>query len=138
MSFTIVDTRHSASEVVRALGHSINGRGIAQAREYLISNDVDISHWTKNESTILKITKVCSISFVKPKYNETVTCGYSYANTYFRSEKDNPNWKDNAIISYREKALNYYGRYCNKCGYSEESALVVHHKDSNRQNNISK
>lgn len=134
----LVDSSTSASDIVRALGHSVNGRRIAQTKEFMISNDIDISHWTANGRKIVYITKecpVCKVSFTKPKYNETLTCGYSCANTYFRSGTSNPNWKEGSK-SYRVKALAEYGELCNRCGYSNIHALVVHHKDRNRNNNI--
>lgn len=137
--FSIVDNSKSASDIVRSMGHTINGRRITQTKKFLISNDIDITHWSKNGKVNTYITKecpVCNIKFTKPRHKETATCGYSCSNTYFRSGIHNPNWKDNADTSYRKKALSHYGTLCNKCGYNANIlALEVHHKDKDRTNN---
>jgi hypothetical protein len=39
-------------------------------------------------------------------------------------------------VTYRSKALHFYGESCNRCGYELiEKMLDVHHKDGNRSNN---
>lgn len=39
---------------------------------------------------------------------------------------------------YRQIAFRHHGKKCNRCGYDRyESVLQVHHKDRNRQNNLS-
>ena len=38
--------------------------------------------------------------------------------------------------NYRDRALKYYGAVCNRCSYDTNvAAIVVHHKDHNRQHN---
>jgi hypothetical protein len=46
-----------------------------------------------------------------------------------------PSHYGTGLSSYRLKALNYYGSFCSRCGYSNIFALEVHHKDRNRENN---
>lgn len=44
--------------------------------------------------------------------------------------------KGSGIYSYRDIAFTTYGKVCNRCNYSiNEAALVVHHKDHDRNNN---
>ncbi len=47
-------------------------------------------------------------------------------------------WPDHygsGINNYREKALKYYPNKCTDCDFDDIRALVVHHRDHNRDNN---
>ena len=40
------------------------------------------------------------------------------------------------VTDYRSRALKHYGRFCAKCGYTEDVRMIdVHHTDRNRRNN---
>lgn len=41
-----------------------------------------------------------------------------------------------SIISYRRRAIRFYGAVCSECGYSDDSRMLdAHHLDGNRKNN---
>lgn len=44
-----------------------------------------------------------------------------------------PNHYDTGIPDYRQLGIEYYGKSCLRCGF--DKAVVVHHRDRNRQNN---
>lgn len=134
---------YSVTEVLKKAGYEskTNGRLIKEAREFLISKGLDISHFTGNGSKpakiIQKICPVCRKEFKLKwslKAEKQVTCSYSCSNTFFRSGINNPNYKSGS--NYRQVALNTLGKKCANCGYSaDEDALEVHHIDKNRDNN---
>lgn len=138
--YEIADKVYSATDIVKYLGYSANGKRISDVNFIVGKHDIDTSHWTPNGKpkvqSVSKICPVCGEAFSFFEREPRTTCSYSCANTLFRSGKDNPNWKDNSDYSYRIKALKHYGCKCTKCGYSENKvALAVHHKDRNRFNN---
>lgn len=59
-----------------------------------------------------------------------VTCSYSCSNTYFRSGKNNPNWKDE---TYRTTCWAHHPKKCIICG--EEKIVAVHHYNENHDDN---
>lgn len=73
--------------------------------------------------------KICPVCFIKFK-GTSVTCSHSCSNTYFRSGKNNPNWKDE---SYRSTCFSFHKKECIICG--EENIVAVHHLDEDRSNN---
>ena len=63
-----------------------------------------------------------------------VTCGNSCANTYFRSGKDNPNYKqDIDLKDYRIVCFRYHKKECVIC--KEDKIVEVHHSDEDHTNN---
>lgn len=138
--FQYVDDSLAVSQVLNKLGFSNKGQYVKIVREFLLENDIDISHFTPNGTPkARKITKTCPCCFneftTEPRaVKEKIVCSLACSNTYFRSGKDHGNWLG-GTSSYRKKALYFYGSTCCKCGYSNEGALEVHHKDKNRENN---
>ena len=138
-NFIEIDNYSSITELLLSLGicsTKPNGRRISEAKNVLIELGFDISHFSKNgkkpATLIHKVCPVCGNSFSYPSYSrEKTTCGYACSNTYFRSGKDNPNYKTG--YSYRKIAIHEYGDKCYICG--EDIVVEVHHKDSNRGNN---
>lgn len=63
-------------------------------------------------------------------YRKNVTCSHECANTHFRSNENNPNWKES---SYKSTCFLYHERCCVICG--EANVVEVHHFDENNQNN---
>lgn len=59
-----------------------------------------------------------------------VTCSYSCSNTYFRSGKNNGNWKDD---SYQSTCFFHHGKKCLVCG--EEKIVAAHHVNGNHNDN---
>lgn len=130
----------SASKLLIILGYATSGRNIKTIREWLINNDISISHWTNNgmpkAQIISKTCPVCSKVFSGKYYDvkDQVTCSVGCANTFFRTNQDNPNYI-NGRSSYRKYALTKLGSECIECGYSNIDALEVHHIDKDRANN---
>ena len=59
-----------------------------------------------------------------------VTCSYSCSNTYFRSGKNNPNWKQD---TYQTTCFEAHGKKCIVCG--EEKIVAAHHVNENHSDN---
>lgn len=138
--YELADEAFSASDIIRKLGYSVSGNRTVLLKEIIVDNDIDTSHWrvngTKPSKQVTLNCPVCTKLFSFPEREPKTTCGYSCANTYFRSGKDHPNWKNGSLSTYRANALREYGCICSKCGYSENlAAIVVHHIDKNRENN---
>lgn len=57
------------------------------------------------------------------------------AQKYLKEIQPNHYGNGCGISGYRDKALNFYGEKCNRCGFNNKKALEVHHKDRNRKNN---
>ena len=137
----IIKNCHSYSDFARSLGLYNNGSGIRKAKKVIKENKLDISHFdyglskkTKYE-IIEKVCPVCKNKFEtrKGKRDEKHTCSHSCSNTYFRSGKDNPNWKENST-QYRTKCFEFHKKECVICG--ENKIIEVHHIDEDRDNNI--
>jgi hypothetical protein len=73
--------------------------------------------------------KKCKEEF-RPSYPEQLTCSYACSNSYFRSGKNNPNWKKS---KYRTTCFLYHKKKCVCC--SEKNVVTVHHHDENKKNN---
>lgn len=137
----IADDSLANKHVLTKLGFSSKGQYVTIVRKFLEENDVDTSHFTTNGlPKVFKILKYC-LCCNRPFHTESrdvkeqVTCSRACSNTYFRSGTANGNYVS-GLSSYRHIALKVYGCKCNRCGYSEnEAAIVVHHKDHNRDNN---
>lgn len=90
----------------------------------------------------MKITKTCPIcgncfeTKLGHKKEKTV-CSHSCANTYFRSGKLNPNYKNddelNGVASYVIICFRYHEKKCVCC--DEKNIVEVHHYDNNKKNN---
>lgn len=136
----LVDNSLAVRQVQRALGFSDKGQYTKIIREFLTSNDVDISHFTVNgiapAKQIEKQCLCCGISFLTEKRStrEQVVCSRACSNTYFRSGKNNGNFIDSPN-NYRNKAFKHYLPICVRCGVDNILALEVHHKDRDRSNN---
>lgn len=136
--FEYVDNSLAILQVLDKLGFSNKGQYGIIVRTFLLENDIDITHFTSNgRPKVQKQVKTCPCCFKEftsiNGSKNTVVCSRACSNTYFRSGEDNGNWKGG--VSYRKRALDFYGTVCCKCGYSNINALEVHHKDKNRENN---
>lgn len=135
-----VDNSLSAREVLSKLGYAGKGQYVTLLKSFLDLNEIVYTHWTSNgKPKLLTQKKNCincnSLFTINSNNKEQVTCSKGCSNTIFRSGKNNPNWIDGAG-SYRERAIRAFGCKCQKCGYDDhEAAIVVHHKDHNRENN---
>ena len=131
--FKFVDDSLATVQVLDKIGFSSKGQYVQIVRQFLLDNEIDISHFTPNGRPLVpKIKKtcpVCSSEFnTEPRpEGEQITCSRSCSNTYFRTKE--------GAFSYRERALKKYGAVCFSCGFTNLLALEVHHKDKNRDNN---
>lgn len=138
--FEYVDQSLASMQVLRKLGFSEKGQYNRIVKDFLIDNDIDISHFTARgvppPINLVKICICCGNEFtcIARKTKEQVTCSRACSNTYFRSGPNNGNFID-GHNNYRKKALDYYDKVCVRCGYSNELALEVHHKNKNRLDN---
>jgi hypothetical protein len=130
---------YSLSQFCRLLGYHVNGSGMRKAKKLIEDNNLDISHFDGNLKAKIKyelIEKecpVCGTKFItKGNSREKMTCSYSCSNTFFRSGKDNPNWKE-ISTQYRSKCFEYHKKECVIC--KEEKIVEVHHIDEDRSNN---
>jgi len=137
--YLIIDRVFSASDIVRLLGYTVSGDRTKNINEIVLQCDADTSHWRINGKKPVEIVKiecpVCGKLFSFPAYEPKTTCSHSCANTYFRSGKNHPNWKGEDSKSYRKKALDHYGTFCDECGITNTLVLDVHHKDKDKTNN---
>ncbi len=87
------------------------------------------------------LCKFCNKKFhVIPSQKWRKTCSYNCRNNYLWAQKE---YKEHMSLvhtehgenNYRQKALKFYGKVCQKCN-KKNGFFDVHHKDGNRRNNI--
>lgn len=61
---------------------------------------------------------------------KAITCSYACSNRYFRSGRNNPNWKDE---TYRTTCFEKHEKKCVVCG--EDKIVAVHHMNENKKDN---
>lgn len=131
----------SLTQFCKILNLHPNGYGMKKAKEIILQNGLNSNHFNKNLKAKIKyelIEKncpVCGVLFKTQKRGdrrEKKTCSYSCSNTFFRSGKDNPNWKE-VSTQYRTKCFEYHKKECVIC--KEEKIVEVHHIDEDRNNN---
>jgi hypothetical protein len=137
----VIKECYSYSDFCKELDVSINGREIKKVKKIIEDNNLDISHFNKGYSKrvikydrVIKACPVCENEFIalKGHKKEKTTCSHSCSNTFYRSGKDNPNWKEESN-QYRLKCFLYHEKKCVVC--SENKIVDVHHLDENRDNN---
>lgn len=88
---------------------------------------------------INKICPICGIEFTvsEAKKKNKTTCSHSCANTYFRSGKSNPNYKEDddlaGAVKYVRVCFRHHEKKCVCC--DESNVVEVHHYDGNKTNN---
>jgi len=88
---------------------------------------------------IIKVCPICDNEFETrlghPR--EKTVCSHSCANTYFRSGKLNPNYKNDdeltGVVKYVTICFRYHEKKCVCC--DEKNIVEVHHYDGNKENN---
>lgn len=89
-----------------------------------------------NRRKLPRVTKQCPVcekefeTFEDHHPKSKTTCSIACSNTYFRSGRNHPNWKED---SYRTTCFLHHERLCVVCG--EHRVVEVHHLDENRENN---
>lgn len=128
----------SLSDFIRNLNLCINGTTVKFIK--LKCKELNLSDKFERQCKYKKITKecpVCNKTFETKEGNrdEKYTCSYSCSNSYFRSGKNNGQYK-NSSSNYRNIAKNNLSKKCNRCSYNKYTeVLEVHHIDRNRSNN---
>ena len=137
----------SKSEVCRKLGQHVNGTGLRIVNTIVEKYGLDTSHFSMKAANnkfnrryelIEKICPVCNKKFLDKKDHERekTTCSHSCSNTYFRSGKNNPNWKEEISQTewgYRKACFLKWEKRCILCGF--DMVVEVHHLDENHFNN---
>lgn len=86
------------------------------------------------------ICALCQTSFIRSKSSESKS-GLRFCSRSCKDEGQKvkynlreiwPSHYGTAEIGYREKAISFYGRACNRCGF--DKVVAVHHKDHNHRN----
>lgn len=131
----VIDKCKTINEAIYSLYGYDNSNSRKKFFEYVVLNDIDISHLRKRKLRYerkIKECPICGIEFetIINHKHEKITCSHKCANTYFRSGKDNPNWKDS---TYRSTCFQYHKKECIICG--ENKIVAVHHYDENPKNN---
>jgi len=149
----IVKNSKSKSEICKKLGLSNGGstfkkiNNLATEFGYDMGKFKTIKNVIRKYELIIKICPICENDFETQKghKSEKITCSNSCANTYFRSGKDNPNFKDfdeydgenlrssHFSKKYRKLCFEHHEHKCCVCG--EDKLLDVHHFDENKKNN---
>ena len=131
----IIKESKTISEAIRNLFGYDNGKSRKKFYDLISEKNIDIKHLKvrlPKYETIKKNCPVCGNEFETKLGNkrEKTTCSYKCSNTFFRSGKLNPNWKDD---SYRSTCFEYHKKECVICG--ENKIVAVHHYDENHYNN---
>lgn len=142
---TIVKESVSKSEVCRKLGYTINASGLNKLKNLIDMYNTDISHFSHKAAVdkfnrkyeiIAKSCPVCGLLFETQlgHSREKQTCSHSCSNTFFRSGKNNPNWKDEkSEWGYRKVCFSVWKKKCILCEF--DMVVEVHHLDGNHNNN---
>lgn len=145
---TAVKKYQARAPILREFGWYDNGKTRQKLKNLIEKYDVDISHFdykkhlaTVNQKykRIKKVCPVCTQTFevLQNHPREKITCSYSCSNTYFRSGKNNPNWKTpdsrSQTTKHRVVCFLHHEKKCAICG--EEKIVAVHHYDKNNKNN---
>jgi len=134
----LVEKSDSYSELNRLLDWPVNGSSNIKLKKIILDNNIDISHFSRMKSRIIKYPKkakicpVCGKEFIERigSPREKKTCSHSCSNTFFKSGVNHPNWSDS---SYRSTCFVVHEKKCVVCG--EEKVIEVHHFDKNKANN---
>ena len=129
----IVKGSFSYSDVARSLYGFVNGTSLRKVRKVISEFSLDASHFDGGRMSrfrykpIEKTCPVCGKTFQERKGHpkERTTCSRACSNTFFRSGKNNPNWKDS---KYRSTCFAYHEKKCIIC--EEEKIVAVHHYEA--------
>lgn len=115
--------------------NSLSNLSLANIEKYSCkhcSKQVTLANSSRHENACNKNPKnfrecpVCK----KTHSKSGVTCSYSCSNKYFRSGKNNGNWKDDR---YQSTCFFHHGKKCLVCG--EEKIVAAHHVNGNHNDN---
>ncbi len=139
----------SKSDLCRRLNISTNGSGFEKidklSKEFEITLEFrkQRNHFLKYPNVIKKCP-ICNDDFETKSgsKSEKTTCSRACANTHFRSDVNNPNYKDIDDFDIKSRTFSKkYQQVCfkhheHKCVVCNENLLLdVHHYDGNKRNN---
>jgi len=135
METEIINSSQTKSEAIIKIFGYHNGTTQRKFEKLVKEKNINIEHFKRRPfkyKKIIKICPVCEKTFETQVGNreERTTCSYACANTYFRSGKNNPKWKDS---TYRTTCFSNHKKECIICG--ENKIVAVHHYDENNKNN---
>lgn len=138
----LVASSYTKTDVLRGLGWCMNGSQLAKVGRLIEHYQLDTSHFDryhyhKRYDIVERECPVCGAMFeVKSggKTSKQVTCSYACSNTYFRSGKDNPNYRNGGSIHTYRNIIDETS-HCIDCDENRRYLLRVHHIDGNRRNN---
>ena len=135
MGKNIIEKSETVADAIKKIYGYDNGRTRKKFFIFIDENNIDVSHLLKKKSKYIKVVKKCPVCGVEfettiNSKGEKTTCSYSCSNTFFRSGKNNPNWKDE---KYQTTCWAHHSKQCVICG--ESLVVAVHHYDGNHHNN---
>lgn len=136
-----IKNSETISDAIKLIYGFDNGTTRRKFNKLVKENNYDITHLRSRRlkhKVVIKECPVCGVEFETQigTKNEKSTCSYSCSNTYFRSGKNNPNWKlisDSKDRKYRDICFIYHNKECVVCG--EDKVVAVHHYDEDHNNN---
>jgi 5-methylcytosine-specific restriction endonuclease McrA len=132
---SIIQKSKTISEAIIGIYGYDNGKSRKKFFDLVNEKNIDITHLRKRKQLYERVVKKCPVcdtefeTIINHKHEKT-TCSYACANTYFRSGRFNPNWKDD---TYRTTCFHQHKKECVICG--EAKIVAVHHFDENHTNN---
>ena len=137
-----VKASKTLKQVVALLGYSDHSRNTSALRGYLVTNNIDFSHFSIGPSSKADwkvfTCPVCDLEFTQNVNSDKqkVTCSYSCANTYFRTGKSAGFYK-NGSSTYKKVCRSTCEKHnipfaCVVCGFAD--ILDVHHADMDKLN----
>lgn len=143
---SIIKASFSYSEMCRKLNWSVNSKNTRTLQKYIKDNKINVTHldpYKVNRDRKLytpteKNCPICSKVFIANvgQKREKTVCSRACSNTYFRSGKNNPNWKSpEDKKDYRSICFEAHKKECIVC--KENLIVAVHHYDENHDNNSS-
>lgn len=139
----VINNATSKSEICKIMNWSNGGKSFEKIDQLIAIHSLDVSFrksFRKSKYELIeKKCPVCDKNFSihKGQRKEKITCSHACSNTYFRSDKDHPNYKykkgKTPDASYRKICFEHHEKKCVVC--EEKTIVEVHHYDGNHDNN---
>jgi len=123
------------SQIVMNLDLPFNTIYTRYVREQIERLKLSTCHFgrKRKHTYVFRICPVCQTEFETPinHRDEKTTCSHKCANTYFRTGKNHPNYKDD--VKYQTLCWRYHKKECIICG--ENRVVAAHHYNENHHDN---
>lgn len=124
-----VDKSRSISQTVVNLQLPFNSRYTSLVRELLQQYKINTEHFHKKRKyeRIKKVCPICRVVFetMKNHRDEKTTCSFACSNTFFRSGKNNGNYKPDELSPPTTICWRYHKKQCIIC--NESKIVEAHH-----------